>query len=989
MVRPAPWSGVRDGMARRGVPDEWEGASPAPIFSGYRHRVTEADRAAWQAWADGRAQEAFRRGDEASRAGRFDEAVQWLDRAARMARDNPHVLLALALAQLGAGHWGDVLDTARRISKRWSSREAFGLEALACSRMGDLDGALRAVAPLLARFAPSAEMFPLAGDLAEAAGFPGWCGANNRGELLGAASGPVRLRLSGPPGGVREVEALPAALPDGWKVARALDVTCAGRPLLGSPLDLAALRRSEGCVTPVAGGWEGWLWHPADPDFTPLLRIAGESGEEREIALSELAAGTSVDAPLARPRRFFLPSDALPPGPVAVTDRYGVPLPGSPLIPALGRLFDGAPSRSLPPGFRPVRVGTRLGTPEIGGRTTGWLVVIPAYRDLASLKPCLKRVLADRRDGVEVLVVDDATPEPALARFLDGLAAQGAITLVRHAVNRGFPAAANAGLRRAAGRDVVLLNSDTLVPPGWLERLGAVLDRAPEIGTATPFSNDASILSYPSATSVNPVPDTVTARETDRLCAALADAALVDLPTANGFCMAIRGDCLAQTGLLREDLFGRGYGEENEFCLRAAALGWRHVAAPTLFVTHRGSASFGDQRKALMQRNMGVLNALHPGYDGLIRRFHRRDPLAGLRRRLDMARMKLRRGRRPVLAMILHDGGGGVARVVRERGAAFARQGWFVVTIRPDVEGCRVAAEEGDFPNLLFRLPAERDDLVAFLAGIGTQAVEWHHLVGHAPEIRRLHEWLGVPCDIFVHDYAAFCQRIALSGAEGRFCGEPDVAGCIACVRERGSYLGETIGVKALLRRSAREFAAARRVMAPSGDAVRRLQRHFPALSVETVPLEDDAARRVTRRAPGPGRRIGIVGGIGVEKGFDVVLDLARDARARDLPVEFVLIGHTPDDEALMATGRVWVTGEYRSDEIGRLIAGAELDLGLIPSICPETWCFALGDLWHAGVPAVVFDLGAQAERVRRTGLGWVVPPSLPAAMFNNLLLSL
>ena len=95
-------------------------------------------------------------------------------------------------------------------------------------------------------------------------------------------------------------------------------------------------------------------------------------------------------------------------------------------------------------------------------------------------------------------------------------------------------------------------------------------------------------------------------------------ARVVDIPTAVGFCMYIRRDCLDQVGLLREDLFAQGYGEENDFCLRARHLGWRHVAAPGVFVAHVGGQSFGAARGHLVARNMAVLNRLHPGYDALI-----------------------------------------------------------------------------------------------------------------------------------------------------------------------------------------------------------------------------------------------------------------------------------------------------------------------------------------------------------------------------------
>ena len=94
------------------------------------------------------------------------------------------------------------------------------------------------------------------------------------------------------------------------------------------------------------------------------------------------------------------------------------------------------------------------------------------------------------------------------------------------------------------------------------------------------------------------------------------------------------------SGLLREDLFAQGYGEENDFCIRARHLGWRHVAVPGVFVGHAGAVSFGSARAQLMARNLAILNRLHPGYDALIANFREADPLAQARFRMDALRWR-------------------------------------------------------------------------------------------------------------------------------------------------------------------------------------------------------------------------------------------------------------------------------------------------------------------------------------------------------------
>ncbi len=100
------------------------------------------------------------------------------------------------------------------------------------------------------------------------------------------------------------------------------------------------------------------------------------------------------------------------------------------------------------------------------------------------------------------------------------------------------------------------------------------------------------------------------------------------------------------------------------------------------------------------------------------------------------------------------------------------------------------------------------------------------------------------------------------------------------------------------------------------------------------------------------------------------------------------MIGSSADDRSLLEAG-IKVTGAYKAEEAQQLIADMEPDLAFIPSICPETWCFVLSEAWLAGLYTIVFDLGAQAERVRATGRGAILPLGLSPERINNALLSI
>ena len=473
-------------------------------------------------------------------------------------------------------------------------------------------------------------------------------------------------------------------------------------------------------------------------------------------------------------------------------------------------------------------------------------VVIPVHGGTARTLACLDSVLASRTPPSHVIVIDDASPEPDLIDALDGLARQKRIRLIRNRRNQGFSVSANAGLSAASGRDVILLNSDTLVAPGWVDDLRAAAYSARDIGTVTPLSNDATILSYPSRTGPNAVPDM---RETTRL-AALArrvnGGSVVDIPVAVGFCMYIRRDCLDAVGLLRADVFAQGYGEENDFCLRARHLGWRHVAAPGVFVAHVGGQSFGAAASHLRARNVGLLERMHPGYAGLIQRHAAADPLAEARRRLDLARWRADRVRGgEATILITHKDGGGVERQVAVSVARHRAAGRRTIVLRPgrlpDGGGRCVVVSDGTaagYPNLRYAMPVELPALLRLLARERPREVELHHMVGHHKAILDLSPALACRTMCMCTTTPGSAGASPWSARENRYCGEPDVVRCEACVADAGNLIDEDI----TRRGPAQAVRAPVRRRTARGGAVRGHRRpHTPPLSGHA--RDGDAAR--------------------------------------------------------------------------------------------------------------------------------------------------
>nr|WP_294526881.1 glycosyltransferase [uncultured Rhodopila sp.] len=962
------------------------------------------------------ARNAMARGLEALAESDEDTALRWLGRAHRLVPADPNAILSLASACL-ASDPSRARSLFRTVTEKYDVRQAWLGLAAAWLRLGDPSAAAESLDVALSRHVIDAHTAPLADQIGFTEGFAGWCGLTSAGKLEIRAVEADRIQISLDGNRLRG-----SSLPDGWTRGREIEVMSAGRKLLGSPIRIDRIRRVTGCVEVFEGGIRGWAWHPGDPERLAELTLDyGSPSVRQTVTATDEKTPVPDTGPLAHARSFRLArADLLDArGPIHVRGPDGRDILGSPLDPFADQALNiaaalrlaqtypaglaGRVSRSVPKVDGPravLRADAAAASEPMGadGRKHATTVVVPVHNGTKVTLACLDSLLTSNLTRARILVVDDGSTEIALIAALDELAKRRKIELLRHDVAHGFTASANDGMRAAQGRDVVLLNSDTLVPPGWLGRLRDAAYSAHDIGSVTPLSNDATILSYPGSAGTNPVPDQIETNRLDRFAERANPGGLVDIPVGIGFCLFLRRDCLNATGLFRHDVFAQGYGEENDLCLRARMLGWRNVALTGLFVGHMGGTSFGGDAVHLRARNGRILEQLHPGQQALTERFIARDPLAETRRRIDLLRWRAAaRNWQESTILITHDNGGGVevrvAAAVRDHQAAGRR----AIVLRPAETaggGAAISVRDGisdDFCNLVFAMPQELTALLRLLRAAKAGRLEVHHFLRHPGAIYDMISRLGVPYEVHVHDYAWFCPRLSLVGAHARYCGEPDLHECEACVEDNGHFLKEDIRVDALRRRSAGFLAAAHRVVVPSADAAQRMKRHFEGLLPAVVAHENDrliAAPPGIRSRTSGTTRICVVGGIGVHKGYDVVLACARDAARRGLDLEFVIVGHTIDDARMLATGKIFVTGRFEPGEAVGLIAAQQARLAFVASIWPETWCLSLGDIWRAGLRAAAFDIGAPAERIKRSGYGILLPLGLSPGAINNVLIA-
>jgi len=624
-------------------------------------------------------------------------------------------------------------------------------------------------------------------------------------------------------------------------------------------------------------------------------------------------------------------------------------------------------------------------------------IIVPVYRGLDDTRLCINSVLASHCQSTwRLIVINDASPDTDVTTWLRERAAQEPrITLLENPENLGFVGTVNRGMALSTSNDVLLLNSDTEVANDWLDRIRRAAYGDSKVASVTPFSNNATICSYPRFCKDNDLPEGYDTARLDALCAQTNPGAVVDVPTGVGFCMYIRRDCLAQVGLFDTENFGKGYGEENDFCQRAAEAGWRNLHLLDTFVLHTGGVSFGDSKSPREKAAMETLRRLHPRYESAVMAFVQANPAQPYRLALDVARIA--NTQLPVVLAVLHDRAGGTVRHVRELAQHLRAQAVFL-TITPAPDRCvrLELADKNEGFHLVFRLADQYQDLVQALTQLGVRHIHYHHLLGHDPVILDLPPHLGVGYDFTAHDFYSYCTHISMTGSDNRYAGEAAPGLCACCLPQDPAPTGG--GTVADWRHRNRHFlTGARLVLAPSHDTAQRMAAFAPGARIRAIPHTDMAAPDITALPPPQARplpagaplKIVVLGALSAIKGADLLEAVALEAAKRQAPVELHLLGYGYRHLQTQPRANLTVHGAYEDKDLPGLLQWLQPHLVWFPAQWPETYSYTLSATLQAGLPVVAPDLGAFPERLAGRPWSWVVRWDLSAAEFLNLFLEL
>jgi len=244
-------------------------------------------------------------------------------------------------------------------------------------------------------------------------------------------------------------------------------------------------------------------------------------------------------------------------------------------------------------------------------------IVIPVFNAYDDFVRCIESVERNTDDSVAVLIVDDAGGD---RRFLDflrrvSIASNRQFVILENAENLGFVRSCNRAFRATGYSDVALVNSDVVVGAEWLSGLVDAAASSNLVATVSTLTNHGTILSTPVRN--RPYSELSGSLSPDSAASLVFAAGLgvnPTIPTAVGHCLLIRRIALQLLGGFDEK-YGKGYGEEVDFSLRAVQSGLRNVVADKVFTYHRGNGSFGAEGRSLEAQNDKLVRSHFPWYE--------------------------------------------------------------------------------------------------------------------------------------------------------------------------------------------------------------------------------------------------------------------------------------------------------------------------------------------------------------------------------------
>lgn len=473
-------------------------------------------------------------------------------------------------------------------------------------------------------------------------------------------------------------------------------------------------------------------------------------------------------------------------------------------------------------------------------------IIIPIYNAFEDLQLCLESI--KRHTNLEkhrLILINDNSSDERIMPFLDAQKNERVI-IVHNKVNKGFSNNINLGMAQSKQNDVILLNSDTIVTTNWVEKIlnCAYSDRF--IGTVTPLSNNATLCSVPEFCKENVLPEGMTIEYVAGIVEQCSMRRYPEITVAHGFCMFIKREVIRNIGEFDSATFGRGYGEENDFCNRAEQAGYIHVMCDDTYIFHSGTKSFVSKEKEnYIREHEKILRERYPR-QMLANDLHcQKNPNHFIGENIGLY-LDLYNGKRNVLYLLQSDfreesgdNIGGTQFHVKQLTQKLREvMNVFVIARNHNFLQVTVYIKEKEY---LFRFyigeqsiyPMYSDRHIAsvlnqILIIFKIDLVHVHHTGTTSLDIFYEASKLNIPIFLTIHDFYFVCPTIKLMEYGEEVCLGKDAPNCKACLSKCMDYEGTSDYLQLWRERHAEVLEMCKKIVAPSISAREAFLQCYP-----------------------------------------------------------------------------------------------------------------------------------------------------------------
>jgi len=623
-------------------------------------------------------------------------------------------------------------------------------------------------------------------------------------------------------------------------------------------------------------------------------------------------------------------------------------------------------------------------------------IIVPVYNAFESLEKCIKSVIKNT-DLINnnLIIIDDGSTDERIFDFYNKIDKNKDknIKIYKNKENLGFVGTVNRGMGLNKKNDVLLLNSDTVVTNNWLNNILECAYSSSIIATVTPLSNNATICSVPNFVQDNQLPDGFDIDSFADLISSKSLKLYPQLPTGHGFCFFIKREILDIFGFFNLELFGKGYGEENEFCLRVEKYGYKNVLDDTTFIHHSGSASFTDEARInKVNNNIKIIENLYPGYQLRIENFVRTNPLKPIHNNINFwiknKNLFFKNKKRILFVMHYEPSVGGIGINAFNIAKYLNKDFDFLCFHRNKDGGLSLDYFNNEKWENIFELSLDScysklvDNEIekvfeSLIMEFEIDLVHFHHLMGLPLSLINIPKKLNIISFLSLHDYYLISESPTFKG---------DHLFKTINFSSNGKEDGKKVN-NILKKCDCYKFIFFKKSVFSFQEIITPslyVKNLYSELLPKTIPLKTiEHGVELKKRIGGISNlnddvvNIAFLGVAVGHKGIDVFINLLEDKKFKNKKINWYIIGEIDKSvefklNELKNKNNLSILGKYNISNLDKILVENKISLILLLSNVPETFSYTLTEAVQMNIPVISNDIGALGSRVVDGGFGWI-----------------